>query len=275
MKNIFSNKIKSLEDFARNNSNSYIKAYPFPHIVIDDFFNEDILNEVLSEFPDLSSLKNVKEEIRFEEIKFVSKGEKNVGEKTKSLIHILNSESFLDFIRNLTGIKEHLISDPYLIGGGLHEIKRGGLLDVHADFNKHPYYKLDRRINILVYLNKNWEDHYGGSLELWDKQMTKAVVKVKPIFNRVVIFSTDSDSYHGHPEALMCEENMSRKSLALYYYTNGRSDNKENEIHDTIFKKLPHSKKNKINILKFFKIILIQFIPPIIYRIRDLFLSRK
>ena len=58
MKNIFSNKIKSLEDFARNNSNSYIKAYPFPHIVIDDFFNEDILNEVLSEFPDLSSLKN-------------------------------------------------------------------------------------------------------------------------------------------------------------------------------------------------------------------------
>ena len=123
---------------------------------------------------------------------------------------------------------------------------------------------------MLIYLNKDWLEDYGGFLELWNIEMTKAVKKIKPIFNRVVIFATDLNSYHGHPEPLMCKKNMSRKSIALYYYTNGRSDNQPDYEHDTIFMKLPKNKKNKIDFLKVIKIILIKFIPPIIYNIRDI-----
>lgn len=102
-------------------------------------------------------------------------------------MHFLNSEPFLEFLQILTGIKEPLIGDPYFIGGGQHEIKKGGLLKVPADFNKHQKLDLDRRINLLVYLNKEWKEEYGGNFELWNKDMSKCK-KNLPLFNRIAIF---------------------------------------------------------------------------------------
>ncbi|RMG84682.1 MAG: 2OG-Fe(II) oxygenase [Bacteroidetes bacterium] len=128
------------------------------------------------------------------------------------------------FLQNLTGIKETLIPDPYFEGGGFHQIKPGGFLKVHVDFHKHKLMGLDRRINVLVYLNEDWKEEYGGHFELWETDMSKCALKIAPLFNRMAIFSTTDYSWHGHPDPLTCPPDRSRKSLALYYYTNGRPD---------------------------------------------------
>ena len=145
----------------------------------------------------------------------------------------------MHFIQLLTGINETLLGDPYFVGGGLHQIKRGGCLKIHADFNKHELTGLDRRVNILIYLNKNWKNDYGGHLELWDRDMKLCVKRILPEFNTVVIFNTTNYTYHGHPDSLNCPEGMSRKSLALYYFSNGRPQTEINPdlpVHGTIFR---------------------------------------
>ena len=113
------------------------------------------------------------------------------------------------------------------------------MLKVHADFNKNRFLGLDRRLNLLIYLNKDWEESYGGHFELWNKDMTKCEKKILPLFNRMAMFSTTTYSYHGHPSPLTCPPGRSRKSIALYYYTNGRPVNEIEEgleNHRTIFK---------------------------------------
>ena len=110
--------------------------------------------------------------------------------------------------------------DDHLEGGGIHQSDKGGFLNIHADFTVHPHHRnWQRRINVLVYLNKSWQEEWGGKLELWDKQMKACEKKILPIFNRCVIFNTDADSYHGHPEPMTCPEDSFRRSIALYYYT--------------------------------------------------------
>jgi len=124
-------------------------------------------------------------------------------------------------------------------------------LKIHADFNKHPVIKLDRRINALVYLNKEWKEEYGGHFELWDKSMSRCEKKILPKFNTLAIFSTTSYSYHGHPNPLNCPDNRSRKSLALYYYSNGRPKEEVDESlkqHSTIFKSREgHADDNQVD----------------------------
>ena len=199
---------------------TYTTAEPYPHISIDNFWDAGVLSKVAAEFPELGD----KEDIRFNDPnqqKLASRGEYRFGPVTRELVHFLNAQPFLEFLSALTGI-DGLIPDPYFSGGGLHEIRRGGFLKIHADFNKHPDLHLDRRINLLIYLNENWEEGYGGHLELWDSEMKQCEKKILPVFNRMVIFNTTDLSYHGHPDALTCPANRSRRSLALYYYTNGR-----------------------------------------------------
>ncbi|MFT5511793.1 MAG: hypothetical protein ACI8SE_000186 [Bacteroidia bacterium] len=218
----------------------YKKAYatnaPFPNIYFDDFFNDAFLSEVLSEFPEMGD----KGDIQYKtpnEIKLASRGETRFGKATKVFMHFLNSEPFLNFLTELTGI-ENLMGDPYYEGGGCHQIKRGGFLKVHADFNKHKRTDLDRRLNVLIYLNKDWKEKYGGHFELWNDDMTKGEKKILPLFNRMAMFSTTDFSYHGHPDKLNCPEDRSRRSLALYYYTNGRPSHEVNEgleDHTTLF----------------------------------------
>lgn len=226
-----------IKELGKEKQSTYLNADPFPHITFDDFFDESILNKIADEFPDLSKQRNVSVFDGYNERKkLATRGEELLGEATKILVHYLNSQPFLGFLQELTGIEETLLPDPYYIGGGYHEIKPGGLLKIHADFNKHETTKLDRRINLLIYLNKDWDESYGGYLELWDKKMTKPGEKLLPVFNRVVIFSTTDFSYHGHPDPLTCPENRSRKSLALYYYSNGRPASEiSGADHSTIY----------------------------------------
>jgi len=229
---------QDLQAVAAARREAYAKGNPFPHLSFPDFFNPVILEEVLAEFPDLASLDTIRYNNPNEK-KFASKGETGMGPKTLAFIHFLNSAPFLEFLQALTSIEETLLGDPYLIGGGLHEIKRGGLLKVHADFNKHNRTGLDRRLNVLVYLNKDWKEEYGGHFELWDTEMKSYRKKILPAFNTLALFSTTDTSYHGHPDPLNCPEDESRKSIALYYYSNGRPAHEVNPAlvdHSTLFK---------------------------------------
>lgn len=250
----------------------YRNANPFPHIVLDNFFRDDFLDSVLAEFPDLSEKIN-RDKVRAfnnqSEIKLASlQGDSLFGAKTKALTWFLNSHTFIAFLQTLTGIKEPLIPDPHFVGGGYHEIKSGGKLSIHADFNKHPENGLDRRINLLIYLNKDWTEDYGGHFELWNKEMSHCVKKELPLFNRLVIFSTNDFSFHGHPDPLTCPENRSRRSLALYYYSNGRPSFEltDQGEHSTLFRPRPHESFEPVEALHSysFRKVVKALLPPVV-----------
>lgn len=228
----------NLKETAARIASQYQNAHPFPNIYLDNFFKEEVLDQVLAEFPDIDKLKDKIYYNNPNEDKLATKGDAQFGEATRKLVYYLNSQPFLEFLQEVTGIKEALIPDPYFEGGGFHQIKPGGFLKVHVDFHKHKRTGLSRRLNLLVYLNKDWEESYGGHFELWERDMSKSAVKILPLFNRIAMFSTTGDSWHGHPDPLSCPEDRSRRSLALYYYTNGRpeeelSSKQENRITTT------------------------------------------
>ena len=234
--------INELNKFAYMKKEEYLNASPFPHIVIDNFFNEKLLDNILNEFP--RNLENIGYEYqtKVEQKKFTLNDSKLLSNETNNFINFLNSQIFLDFLQIITGINEKLIPDPYLQGGGLHELRNDGFLNIHADFNLHPTMKLDHRLNILIYLNKNWNDNFGGNLQLWNKDMTKCEKKILPEFNKMVIFSTTDFSYHGNPDKINCPNDNSRKSIAMYYYSNGRpASERKLGLHSTIFRKRPGS----------------------------------
>ena len=236
---IIAKKFCNLKRFAKKNKKKYLISKPFPHIVLDNFFNIKYLNEILDNFPDLLILNETQKYSNKNEIKLANSNIKNYPKKIKDFINFLNSKEFIKFLQEITSIKENLLSDRFLSGGGLHEIKRGGVLKVHTDFNKHPFLKLDRRLNLLLYLNKKWKKNYGGNLEFWDQEMKKCKKKVQPIFNRMVIFSTTDFSNHGHPIALNCPKSRSRKSIAIYYFSKGRPKNEiknDYKKNTTLFK---------------------------------------
>ena len=158
-----------------------------------------------------------------------------MGPTTRQVLNQFNTASFINFVEELTDIKG-LIPDPHYHGGGLHTIERGGHLNIHADFNRHARLNLDRRINALLYLNEGWKDEWGGHIELWDETMTKAVRKVAPEFNRLVIFAITDTAFHGHPEPLACPPDRKRRSLALYYYSNGRPESEKTAPHQTLWR---------------------------------------
>jgi len=246
--NFFNEDIINLEDFGLQKAYEYKNASPFPHIVIDNFFNDLILNKILTDFP--SNIDKIGDKFNNKaELKLGLSNSKEFSIETNNFINFLNSNPFLNFLQNLTNINETLITDPYLHGGGLHELKNGGFLNIHSDFNKHSKMNLDRRLNILIYLNKNWSKEKGGQLELWDRDMKKCHQSIIPTFNRMVIFSTTSFSYHGNPNKVVCDAGESRKSLALYYYTNGRpSEEIELGNHSTIFRRRPNTNEGDSNI---------------------------
>ncbi|MFT4850439.1 MAG: hypothetical protein ACJAS3_000944 [Roseivirga sp.] len=212
---------RDLEQLGTIQQSIFQSAVPFPHIYFDNFFDQHILNLVLNEFPDLSRIERHKIN-NPRQRKFATNGTDSFGVTTSSLLNFMNGDVFLNFLQIITSINEPLISDSTFLGGGLHEIKRSGLLKIHTDFAKHRITNLDRRLNVLVFLNKNWKDEYGGGLELWDANMSTCKVKIAPIFNRLVIFETTQESFHGHPDPLLCPAHITRKSIALYYYSQGR-----------------------------------------------------
>lgn len=251
-----------LNDLASKYQDAYLQAKPFPHVVIDNFLPESLLDSILDEFPKVNSIDWQKFDNNAER-KLASQHELQIGDMTRVLLYQLNSSTFIDFLEKLTGIPG-IIPDPHFVGGGLHQIERGGYLKMHVDFNRNERLRLDRRLNLLIYLNKDWKEEYGGHLEFWDADMTRREKKILPVFNRCVLFNTTDFSYHGHPEPLSCPVGQTRKSLALYYYTNGRPSNEVSQDHSSLFRARPGDLLMNGNLSSVqVKTILKKLVPPI------------
>lgn len=211
-------KERDAQKFGGRFSSQYCSAQPFPHIVLDDFLPDPLIEEILQNFP-----KNELERDMLFEKGYAGHHKRAVHPNdcnrfVRDLFAFLNSAPVLQFLENLTGI-EGLIPDPYFSGGGFHETSTGGLLGVHADFRVNEPLRLQRRINMLIYLNPGWDPKWGGQLGLWDRSIKNELVTIDPILNRCAIFNTDAYSFHGHPDPLNSPIGINRRSIALYYYT--------------------------------------------------------
>lgn len=202
---------------------------PFPYLVIDDFLPAEIADRLERDYPGPASDFWQRLPAADQRNKLVSNHEARFPDSIRRVIQELNGGTFLKVLEQVTGIAD-LVADTKLVGGGLHQILRGGHLRVHVDYSHHPGNRLSRRLNLILFLNRGWPEGYGGHFELWDKDVTRCEKKVLPVFNRCVIFATSSTSYHGHPEPLTCPEDRSRKSIALYYYSNGRPEESGPEV---------------------------------------------
>ena len=212
----------------------YAFAEPYPHITLDNFLPAEMAENLLAHFP--------KE--RKSHDKVYQKGYGGLHKRQifpydcdayiRGAFSFFNSAPMLKFLEGVTNI-QGLLPDPYFIGGGLHETSTGGLLGIHADFRVNESLQLIRRVNLLIYLNKDWKDEYASKLELWDQKMAEKIKEVAPLFNRCVIFNTDEESFHGHPEPLAAPEGMTRKSIALYYYTATPIKNDSGESRHTLY----------------------------------------
>ncbi|MGY4827983.1 2OG-Fe(II) oxygenase [Sphaerotilaceae bacterium SBD11-9] len=248
-------------------SSAYCFAEPFPHIVLDNFLPETVARQALEHFPKA----RLQSDVLFE-IGYAGQNKRQILPEdcdgaAREMFNFFNSQPMIEFLEGLTAI-DGLIPDPHFAGGGFHETTRGGKLGIHADFRINDKLHVHRRLNVIIYLNENWSDEYGGQLELWDRKMTAKVHAVSPLFNRCVIFNTDADSYHGHPDPLTAPEGISRKSIALYYYTASHAIHHEVPSVSTMYQARPGDSaetKREARALRFDQH-LRQWVPPALLR---------
>ena len=251
----------SLQKLGEDSHRVYAGNEPFPHIVIDDFIDPKLLRPILAEVDAVDRSQRYAKFLdrKTDHNKFAFYPEA-VGPETSRLFYFLNSGPFIAYLEKLTGIP-NLLADPSYFGGGLHWIESGGFLEVHADFNHLKRYDLERRLNLLLYLNENWLDEYQGQLELWDQNTMTCVKSIAPLFDRAVIFSTTPESLHGHPTPLATPPGIARRSLALYYYTNTWKPTVDGR--STLFYISRHNKV-KLRISRAVRGFLLDLIPPIL-----------
>lgn len=214
----------------------YQSKKPFRYVTFENFFSPDKVELIYQNYPAIQDGKwdgttYLDQKNKFQKTKFE---EQSIMD---SVFKDLNSIDFLKWLQDITEIEVPLVGDEELFGGGLHQSTSGAFLNVHVDYNIHPKTKLHRRLNVLVYMNKDWKDEYEGHLELWDLSngQKDLLGKYAPTFNRCVIFETNEISFHGHPKQLNTPDNINRKSIATYYYTESRPENELAGDHNTIY----------------------------------------
>ncbi len=216
---------------------NYVQQKPFRFIVIDDFFKKDAAELIYQSYPSINqgnwrgitymNQMNKFELSDFSQLPLWSK-----------FFEELNSNGFIEWLEKLSGINEPLIADKSLFGAGLHQSVNDAFLNVHVDYNIHPHTQYHRRLNVLIYMNKEWKKEYGGYIEFWDFSGNKKslIESFMPSFNRCLIFETNEISFHGHPKPLRLPQNESRKSISVYYYSKERPKEEIFDEHNTIFK---------------------------------------
>jgi hypothetical protein len=214
---IFTKSISKLCNNLESFHQDYSLGQPYPHVVIDDLFDAEILDRIVAEFPKSEDrdwlIWNTQHET-----KATSRGIAGLPMFTQIFSLWLNSSDFIEEIKKITGIDD-LVPDPLFFGAGLHEMHRDGWLEIHSDYTKHPVLPLIRRINLLIYLNRDWDASWGGDLELWDNANPKQKTGYPCYFNRTIIFPTTSKTLHGVPNRLSCPPERSRKLLSIYYWS--------------------------------------------------------
>ena len=222
---------------------SFANASPFKHIILDNVINEKLLNNALNEINNIPERELLSDYVLGIENVQINKFCYRDFNKLKYITCIkdyFESDTFINWLEQVTGI-DNLQKDITHNGGGIHIIKQNGKLAIHSDFNRHRTTMKYRRLNLLLYLNKDYQEDYNGHLELWNKQMTSCEQKISPLFNRIVLFKVDDDANHGHPE-IWNSENSNRTSLALYYYTDDRPEHEKSENYNAVWKRIQKPK---------------------------------
>jgi len=210
--------IAEMERRVAEHTETYQSAVPYEHIVLDDVLPADVLTKLYAELSEMDS-GDWNSYLHFNERKYSNTDTESWGPTLRAVEAAFASERFISFIETISGFNG-LHADVTLDGGGVHRCYRGGFLNIHADFTAHHTIKTwRRRVNLLLYLNPEWDESWGGELELWNRDMSRCETKVAPIGNRILLFTTGEHSYHGHPEPLQTPEGLARQSLALYYFT--------------------------------------------------------
>lgn len=223
MKNILS--LTTIEQ-SKSSFSRFTNNKPFKHVVIDGFFQQSFCKKLLSEFPVFDEKLAINENGLIG-MKAVHEHVSEISPAYKQLDDLVKEQEFIDLVETITGIKG-LKYDPHYFGGGTHNNLHGQDLDPHVDFTHHPISGHHRRMNLIVYLNKEWQKEWGGNIELHKNPRLNPehdeIISVEPLFNRAVIFETNNISWHGFPRINLPDnkKDLSRKSFALYYYTDSR-----------------------------------------------------
>jgi Rps23 Pro-64 3,4-dihydroxylase Tpa1-like proline 4-hydroxylase len=245
--NYFGNWINNINELKP----TFTNADPFEHIVIDNFLSSEYAYKLSDLFP--SDYTNWHKYENPLEVKYAFDDIDVLPDELKHYFYYLSSTSMLSKIKQLTGIDE-LEYDEYLHGAGLHSHTVNGKLNIHLDYEKHPYSGKERRINIILYLSKEWKPEWNGANELWNNDVTKCVKKTEIKFNRAIIFKTNDISWHGVPDNIMCPKNVFRTSLAYYYVSSLNNSNQNKKYrHKAKYTKRPEDPYNK-NLEELYKI---------------------
>lgn len=227
---------KEATECARKIRSAELFEEPFKHLIIDDFLSDDLAQSALNSFPPLSEkgwehTKEVGIEVKS---RSNWQSEFDIPENIIDVVRIANSALILKAMSSVLQIPK-LMPDPYFSGGGLNASQTNGHLDVHVDGNYHDVSGLNRRVNLLIYLNPNWIKSWGGEFGIYSEDATQLVKAVPPLFNRCVIFDSHDKSYHGLPNPIKFPEEDPRRSIIMYYYTAAPRPNDQITIKD------PHS----------------------------------
>lgn len=254
---------KKAAEIGKHYAREYQSGWPYNYIGIDDFLPQYVLEKVRREAQSVDE-KPPEHSSPQEHLK-ASYSPDVLPHYTRLVFSALNSQSFISFLEAMTGIGG-LIPDPYFKGGGIHRTSNGGYLGIHADFNHHKQMNLERRLNVLIYLNPDWSEDYGGAFEVWTSDMKERVARFAPTMGRMCCFSTSSTSMHGNPEPVNHPDGSPRLSIALYYYTATWTD--RHVAHSTLFRPRPgtsdvasHSESRRRTMRK--------FTPPVMYPFAD------
>ncbi len=240
-------------------ASSYQGKNPYDYGCFDNFLSPDVVNRVREEALALGT-KDPEHSSGNEKLKTSFKPD-IMPAYSKAVFHALSSRPFIQFLEQMSGIKG-LIPDPYYQGGGIHRSETSGFLSIHADFDYHSVMNLERRLNVLIYLNPDWKEEYGGAFEIWTDDMSKKVDSFVPVMNRMCCFSTGRDTMHGNPEPVNHPNGDPRLSIALYYYTATWVDGRTSQ--STVFKPRPGAGDAKSNetLLRVVR----DIVPPVVYR---------
>jgi len=205
----------------------FINAKPFSYVVIDNFLKEEYVEELYNNYPEIDD--NWHQYNNPLEVKYAYDNLNIMSDPYKNFLYYLNSDIFINELKDITGIY-NLEYDPYLHGAGIHAMPNNGRLHMHLDYEKHPYSGKERRLNLIYFLNKEWDTEWGGKLEFWDNELLTTLtnnkinesiidkkIHIEPKYNRAVFFKTNDISWHGIPEIINCPKNILRKSVACYW----------------------------------------------------------
>ena len=223
-------------------ADEFRSAEPYPYLVIDDFLEPAFARSVAAHYPDFETASRMgRQFVKVNERRKVQVCDASLfPEPVRQLADLVNSEAFVALLSRITGIP-NLLADETFGGGGIHETAPGGWLDVHVDFNYFEERDWHRRLNLLVFLNEQWQESWGGQFELWDPQVKHCHRSVTPLLNRAALFETSQVSYHG-VQPITCPDGFVRKSFAAYYYTREAPAGWDGTRHSTIFRARPEER---------------------------------